>query len=73
MLTSTVAVSGGILRRLPVIADGGIPKDKIWECLNVLYKIRVKAPVTIGGVIVENILNTGVNIVASRSMNAVKI
>ena len=33
--------------------------------------VQVKAPVSVGDVIVENILGTGVNIIASRSMESV--
>jgi CxxC motif-containing protein len=73
MLTTTVFIKDGVLPRLPVTADGEIPKDKISECLSVLHKISAAAPIEIGEVVVENICGTGVNIVASRSMKKTEI
>jgi CxxC motif-containing protein len=71
MLTTTVFVRDGVLPRLPVTADGEVPKDKILECLGVLRKVGVGAPIVMGDVVVENICETGINIVASRSMKKV--
>jgi len=68
ILTTTVFIEGGIHPMLPVRSDGEIPKDALMECMRVLAKVRVKAPVKKGEIIYKNILGTGVNIVASRSM-----
>ena len=68
MLTTTVAIEGGVLRRLPVISSEEIPKEKLGDCLKELYKIKLKAPVTCGEIIVENILGTGIHILASRTL-----
>ncbi len=68
MLTTTVAVEGGIYPRLSVVSDGEIPKAKLQECLDVLYGMEVKAPVELSEVIVTDLCGTGVNILASRSM-----
>ena len=69
MLTSTVAIDGGTLPRLPVISTAEIPRDKLRGCLEALYMVRVRAPVKGGDLIVEDICGTGVDIVASRSMS----
>jgi CxxC motif-containing protein len=69
MLTTTVMVSNGTLPRLPVISTGEIPRTKITGCLDYLYKTKIAAPLRCGDIIVKNICNTGVDIVASRSMN----
>lgn len=68
MLTTTVKIEGGIHKRLPVISDGEIPKDLLTTCVRVLYGIVVKGPVKRGQIILENICDTNVNIIASRSM-----
>lgn len=68
MLTTTVAIDGGTLPRIPVIGSGEVPKDKLRECLARLYALRVAAPVRCGQVIEHNICGTGVDILASRSM-----
>lgn len=68
MLTSTVILEGGKLRRVPVISTEEIPKDMLPECMEYLYSVHVQAPVMAGQVIVENICDTQVDIVAARDM-----
>lgn len=68
MLTTTVAIEKGTHRRLSVISEKELPKEKLTGCIENLYSLKLTAPVKMGDVIVENICNTGVNIIASRSM-----
>jgi CxxC motif-containing protein len=68
MLTTTVKITGSHLARLPVISNDEIPKSKIFECVNELYKITVEAPIKRGYIIMKDICGTGIDIVASRSI-----
>lgn len=68
ILTTTVRINGGIHRVLPVISAAEIPLDQIMDAMEILRTVQVDAPVQVGDIIVENILDTGVNIVAARSM-----
>ena len=68
MLTTTVKVVESYHKALPVISSEEIPKEKILECVEQLYKITVKAPIKKGQIIIKNILDTGVDVVASRSL-----
>ena len=68
MLTTTVAVRGGALSRLPVISTDEVPKAKLNECLELLYAMEVNAPVARGDVIARNICGTGTDVVASRTL-----
>ena len=43
-----------------------------FEAIKKINKVTVKAPVKAGDVIVENILGTGVDVIASRSMGRIK-
>lgn len=70
MLPTTVKIKKGILNRLPVKTETPIPKEMIFPCMAVINKVEVEAPVKMGDVVVENILGTGVNIVATRTMTA---
>jgi CxxC motif-containing protein len=67
-VTSTVVVDGGDKPRCSVKTSGNIPKDKIFECMKLIDAVRVNAPVKIGDVIIENVLGTGVNVVATRNV-----
>ncbi|MBF4691819.1 DUF1667 domain-containing protein [Fusibacter ferrireducens] len=68
MLTTTIKIKNAMLDRLPVKTEMPIPKEKIFPCMSILNKVIVEAPVKRGDVVVENILDTGVNIVATRTL-----
>ncbi len=69
-LTSTVRISGAALPRLPVKTDREIPKKELLAAARLLDGVAAKAPVQVGQVLVDNILGTGANIVATRSLPA---
>jgi len=68
MVTTTVTINGGRWARLPVHATEELPKDRMWDVINQLRNIEVDAPIELGDVIVKGILNSDVDIVASRDM-----
>lgn len=68
MLTTTVRVSNGVLSLLPVVSQKPLPKNKLYDCMQVLQTAHVTAPIKVGQVIVHDILGLGVDIVASRDM-----
>ena len=63
-LTSTVRVIGAAEPLLPVRTDRPIPKDKLTECMALIRDLTVKAPVTTHQVLLENIADTGADLVA---------
>jgi CxxC motif-containing protein len=65
MLTSTVRVKNGKQRLVPVKTDKPIPKALLMDCMRVINRIEIIAPVAPGDILLDNILNTGVNIIAS--------
>jgi CxxC motif-containing protein len=71
MLTSTIKITGAIYNRLPVITSSDIPKGKLFEVMKALASIEVTAPVKMNDVIVTNICDLGIDIIASRSMEKV--
>jgi len=68
MLTSTVRLVSSHHVRLPVHSSAPIPKGLIFDAMKVINATCVKAPVTIEQVVIKNILNTGVNICSSRTV-----
>ena len=67
MVTSSVPVEGGATQRVSVKTAAPIPKEKIFDCLKAIKKVKAVAPVAIGDVLVENVCGTGVNIVATSA------
>ena len=72
IVTSTVPVAGGNLPVVSVKTASDIPKGKIRECLCALKGVTLTAPVQIGEVIVENVADTGVDVVATKSISDVR-
>ncbi len=68
VLTTTVAIKEGFLNRLPVVTVGEIPKGKLFEAMDVINKTLVQAPVKVKDVIIKDLLGTGIDVVAARSM-----
>ncbi|ONI38900.1 NAD(FAD)-dependent dehydrogenase [Candidatus Epulonipiscium fishelsonii] len=68
IVTSTVKVENGNAPVVSVKTKNDIPKGKIFECIEALKNVVVKAPVNIGDVIVSNVASTGVDIVATTNV-----
>ena len=67
-LTSTVKIISTEMCRLPVATDGDIPKAKMFEIMQELAKIEVKAPIKLHDIIIKDVLGTGINVIATRSV-----
>lgn len=67
MLTSTVKVTGSRLPVVPVKSAKPVPKELLLDCMQEINRVTVQAPVHIGDVVLANILNTGVDIVATNN------
>ncbi len=68
VLTSTVKIEGAAFDRLPVRTSGFIPKDRIFDCMREIRKVKIKAPVDIGAVVIRNILGLGVDVISTRKL-----
>ena len=68
IVTTTVKVTGGSSRMVSVKTREDIPKEKSFACTRALKDIEVQAPVHIGDVVVENVADTGVDVVATKNV-----
>ena len=68
IVTSTVPVDGGEIPQVSVKTASDIPKSKIFACMAELKKIRVKAPVRIGDVVLANAAGSGVDVIATKDV-----
>jgi len=67
MVTGLVRVAG-MRKPLPVKTKTAIPKGKIDAVLFALHQTTVQLPVKIGDVIIQNVVETGVDVVATANM-----
>lgn len=65
VVTSSVQVAGGIKSRVSVKTASDIPKAKISACMQALRGVIVNAPISIGDIVVKNVADTGIDIIAT--------
>ena len=65
MVTTTIRCDNGMV--LQVKTDRPIPKDKVFECMNIINNHICKLPVKVKDVIIENVF--GANIIATKNMD----
>jgi CxxC motif-containing protein len=71
VLTSSVKIIGAKEKRLSVKTSDAIDKNLIFEVMKILNQVEVYAPITMNQVIIKNILDTGVDIIATKKMEEV--
>jgi CxxC motif-containing protein len=65
-ITTTARTSNGGV--IPVKTAQPIPKDLMFECMKAIDNAIVPLPAHIGDVVIENLLNTGVDVVVTANM-----
>ena len=69
VLTTTVAVSGGDEALLPVRTAEAIPLALHAQAMALIRGLVVNAPIRMGGIVLENLLNTNINLIASMDID----
>lgn len=69
VLTSRVLLENGPMSRLPVKTNGVIPSHLVDQSMDLIREIKVSAPVIKGDIIIKDLLNTGVDLIAARKVN----
>ncbi len=67
-VTATARVNGTVHRRVSVKTDGPLPVEHINELLDRVYELSLDPPVRLGDVLIENVRETGINLVATRTV-----
>lgn len=68
-LTSTVMVATAAGNKmLPVKTDRPIPKEKLFEAMEIIRAFRATAPVNSGDVLIENFIEVGTNLIACKDI-----
>lgn len=69
VLTTTVAVSGGDGALLPVRTTEAIPLAVHAQAMDLIRGQVVKAPIRMGDVVLEDLLHTGIDLIASMDID----
>lgn len=70
-MTTSMGVDGGDWPLVSVRTNPPLPKDRLLEAMDEIIGRRVPAPVKVGDVLIEDLLGTGTDIVATRNVKAV--
>lgn len=68
VVPSSVRVIGGSYQLVSVKTSAPIPKKYIPQLMEKLRKMKINAPVKVGDVILKNVFDTGVDVVATRTV-----
>lgn len=69
VLTTTVAISGGDEALLPVRTADAIPLTLHAQAMNLIRGVVVEAPIRMGDVVLENLLDTNIDLIASMDID----
>jgi CxxC motif-containing protein len=64
--TSVPVIGSDVERMVSVKTVTDVPKDKIFPVMEALRDVQVLAPIQVGDVIVANVCDTGVDVVATK-------
>ena len=67
-LTTTVRIESESMKLCPVRTEKPIPKGRMFEAVKALNAVKLKAPVKIGDIALENILGTGADVIVTRDI-----
>lgn len=68
-IATSVLVLNGEMPLVSVRLDKALSKELIFEVMKKIKEIKVTAPIYIGEVLIENICNSGVNVIATRNVS----
>ena len=66
ILTTTAVIEAETESMLPVRTRDPIPKVRMFDAMRYIKNIRVKAPVEVGDIIVEDLVGTGVPLISTK-------
>lgn len=69
VLTTTVAITGGDEALLPVRTAEAIPLELHAQAMDLIRGLTVEAPIHMGDVVLENLLDTNINLIASMDID----
>lgn len=67
-ICSTVKTTSKATPRISVRTDGEIPLDQILNLMKELSRITINHSVNLGDIIIKNVLNSGINIIATSEV-----
>lgn len=68
VITSTVKTTSKEHPRCPVKTKGAVAKSIMFDVMALIDDVTLNVPIKVGDIVIENILNTGINVVACKDI-----
>jgi CxxC motif-containing protein len=68
VLTSSVLVENAKWPLLSVKTNKPVPKDRIFDVLDEIKKVKVKSPIKIGQIVIKNVSDLNIDVIATKSL-----
>jgi len=72
ILTSSILIKSGEWPLVSVKTTEPIPKDKLFLVLNEIKHTAVNAPIKLGDIILKNVCDTGINVIATKTVHKIR-
>lgn len=72
VVTATCAIGDAEVPRLPVRSSIAVPVASLAAFLAATYRLRVSAPIAAGAVVGTDLANTGIDLIATMSVEAIE-
>ena len=69
-IASSIRITGGELPLASVRLTQSVPKDRIFDVMNAINQVECPAPVSIGQVILPNVLGLGSDVIITKNVKA---
>lgn len=69
-VTTTIRVRKAEAVRVPVKTEKPFPKGKVFELMQLIERMEIEAPVKAGEILLENALDTNINLVSSKTVKS---
>ena len=69
IVTSSVRVTGGNMPITSVRLTAPVPRNKMMDVIEELRKIRLTAPVSIGQIVIQDILGLGSDVIITKNVD----
>jgi len=70
-VTSTIKVSGGDITQVSCKTSTDVKKDRVMDVMRALKGVKTTAPVSIGDVLIKDVVGTGVDIIATKDIKKI--
>lgn len=70
-IATSVLIEGAALPLVSVRLDRPIPREKIFDVMGEIKKVKLQAPVRIGQVVIKNVLGLGSNVIVTKNADRI--